>query len=129
MEKKQKTDSQYADDMVDFMGSNPDLMADIIADPSATSFITELRGRGYVVKPADNDVDDGIRAVSSMFYRRKIRVHERCAGLITELRSYVWDDKARERGEEKPIKQLDHGPDALRYYVMTKLPEWRRGVN
>ena len=129
VEKKQKTDSQYADDMVDFMGSNPDLMADIIADPSATSFITELRGRGYVVKPADNDVDDGIRAVSSMFYRRKIRVHERCAGLITELRSYVWDDKARERGEEKPIKQLDHGPDALRYYVMTKLPEWRRGVN
>ena len=24
VEKKQKTDSQYADDMVDFMGSNPD---------------------------------------------------------------------------------------------------------
>ena len=50
MEKKQKTDSQYADDMVDFMGSNPDLIADITADPSATNFITELRGRGYVVK-------------------------------------------------------------------------------
>ena len=53
--------------MVDFMGNNPDLMADIIADPSAASFITELRGRGYVVKPAENDVEDGIRAVSSMF--------------------------------------------------------------
>ena len=59
-------------------------MADIIADPSAASFITELRGRGYVVKPAENDVEDGIRAVSSMFYRGKIRVHERCTGLITE---------------------------------------------
>ena len=128
VEKVQKTDSQYGDDMVEFMGNNPDLMADIIADPSAASFITELRGRGYVVKPAENDVEDGIRAVSSMFYRGKIRIHERCAGLITELRSYVWDDKARERGEEKPVKQLDHGPDALRYYIFTKLPEWRIGI-
>lgn len=127
VEKRQKTDSQYGDDMGEFMGSNPDLTANIISDPSAASFITELRGRGYVVKPAENDVSDGIRAVSSMLFRRKIRVHERCAGLITELRSYVWDEKAAERGEEKPVKQLDHGPDALRYYVMTKLPEWRRG--
>lgn len=128
VEKVQKTDSQYGDDMAVFMGNNPDLMADIIADPSAASFITELRGRGYVVKSADNDVEDGIRAVSSMFYREKIRVHERCTGLITELRSYVWDDKARERGEEQPVKQLDHGPDALRYYIFTKLPEWRIGI-
>ena len=128
VEKVQKTDSQYGDDMSAFMGDNPDLTADIIADPSAASFITELRGRGYVVKPADNDVEDGIRAVSSMLYQGKIRIHKRCAGLITEMRSYVWDDKARERGEEKPVKQLDHGPDALRYYVYTKIPEWRRGV-
>ena len=128
VEKVQKTDSQYGDDMVEFMGSNPDLMADIIADPSAVSFITELRGRGYVVKPAENDVEDGIRAVSSMLYRGKIRIHERCTGLITEMRSYVWDDKARERGEEKPVKQMDHGPDALRYYIFTKLPEWRIGI-
>lgn len=127
-EKAQKTDSQYGDDMDVFMGDNPDLMADIVADPSAASFIMELRGRGYVVKPAENGVLDGIRAVASLFYQGKIRVHGRCAGLVTELRSYVWDDKAQERGEEKPVKQLDHGPDALRYYVMTKLPEWRRGV-
>lgn len=128
VEKEQKTDSQYGDDMDTFMGSNPDLIADIVADPSAASFIAELRGRGYVVKPAENDVLDGIRAVASLFYQGKIRVHGRCTGLITELRSYVWDEKAQEKGEEKPVKQLDHGPDALRYYVMTKLPEWRRGV-
>nr|UCW36578.1 MAG: terminase large subunit [Caudoviricetes sp.] len=127
VEKKQKTDSQYGSDMDAFMGDNPDLMADIVVDPSAASFITELRGRGYVVKPADNDVLDGIRAVASMFYQGKIRIHEQCSGLITELRSYVWDEKAQECGEEKPVKQLDHGSDALRYYVYTKIPEWRRG--
>lgn len=124
----QKTDSQYGDDMVVFMGDNPDLQCDIVADPSAASFIVELKGRGYIVKPGDNEVEDGIRVVAALFQSGKIKVHERCAGLITELRSYVWDDKAAQHGDEKPVKQLDHGPDALRYYCMTKLPKWRRNV-
>ncbi len=124
----QKTDSQYGDDMVAFVGDNPDLQCEIVADPSAASFIAELRGRGYIVKPADNEVLDGIRVVAALFQSGKIKVHERCAGLITELRSYVWDDKAAQHGDEKPVKQLDHGPDALRYFCMTKLPKWRRNV-
>lgn len=124
----QKTDSQYGDAMVSFMGDNPDLQCDIVADPSAASFIVELKGRGYIVKPGDNEVEDGIRVVAALFQSGKIKVHERCTGLITELRSYVWDDKAAQHGDEKPVKQLDHGPDALRYYCMTKLPKWRRNV-
>lgn len=122
----QKTDSQYGDDMAVFMGDNPEFMCGIIADPSAASFITELRGRGYAVRPADNEVLDGIREVSTLFHTGRLKVHERCAGLIMELRSYAWDEKAGERGEERPLKQLDHGPDALRYYVRTKLPSWRK---
>ena len=126
-QKGQKTDSQYGDDMDIFMGDNPDLMGDIVSDPSAASFITELRGRGHMVTPANNDVLDGIRVVATLLQTGKIRIHkERCSGLITELRSYVWDEKAGEHGDEKPVKQLDHGPDALRYFCMTKLPEWRK---
>lgn len=124
----QKTDSQYGDDMVSFMGDNPDLQSDIVSDPSAASFIAELKSRGYIVKPADNEVLDGIRVVAALFQSGKIKIHERCTGLITELRSYVWDDKAAQHGDEKPVKQLDHGPDALRYFCMTKLPKWRRNV-
>lgn len=124
----QKTDSQYGDDMAAFMGDNPDLQSDIVADPSAASFIAELKGRGYIVKPGDNEVLDGIRVVAALFQSGKIKIHERCTGLITELRSYVWDDKAAQHGDEKPVKQLDHGPDALRYFCMTKLPKWRRNV-
>lgn len=90
------------------------------------SFIAELRNRRHIVKPTDNEILDGIRVVYALFETGKIGVHEQCIGLITELRSYVWDEKAAERGEEKPVKQLDHGPDALRYYIMTKLPAWRR---
>lgn len=124
----QKTDSQYADDMKIFMGKKPEEQCAIVVDPSAASFIQELRGRGWVVKPANNEVLDGIRAASTMIARKRIMINRNCKGLIKELQSYVWDDKASERGEEKPVKQLDHAPDALRYYIKTILPKWRIGM-
>lgn len=124
----QRTDAQYADDMAEFMGADPEKQCPIICDPSAASFITELRGRGYFVKPADNEVLDGIRTVGALFQKRYIKINrEACHGLIAELQAYVWDDKAAQRGEEKPVKTLDHAPDALRYMIMTTLPAWRRG--
>jgi hypothetical protein len=43
------------------------------------------------------------------------------------MRSYVWDEKAGQIGEEKPVKMLDHGPDAARYMV-NSLPEWRTSI-
>ena len=124
----QKTDAQYADDMAEFMGSRPEDQCLIIVDPSAASFIQELRSRGWVVKEADNEVLDGIRKVGALYAKRQIRINRNnCKGLISETQSYVWDDKAAERGEEKPVKQLDHGPDALRYRV-NALPAWRIGI-
>lgn len=124
----QKTDAQYADDMAEFMGSRPEDQCTVVVDPSAASFITELRGRGFYVKAAENEVLDGIRVTATLFARKNLMINKSCAGLRSELQSYVWDDKATERGEEKPVKQLDHGPDALRYYCFTVLPKWRIGI-
>ena len=123
----QKTDVQYADDMETFMGPEDQDWCEIVIDPSAASFIAELRSRGFYVTTANNEVLDGIRVVGSLLARRMIRINRKCKGLTGEMRSYVWDDKAAERGEEKPVKQKDHGPDALRYYCYTKLPKWRIG--
>lgn len=124
----QKTDAQYADDMAVFMGDRPADQCLIVVDPSAASFIQELRSRGWVVKEADNEVLDGIRKVGTLYAKHQIRINRNnCKGLISETQSYVWDDKAAERGEEKPVKQLDHGPDALRYRV-NALPAWRIGI-
>lgn len=80
----------------------------------------------YVI-PGDNEVLDGIRRVGSLFYHKSIRINRACTGLIGELQSYVWDSKAAAMGVERPVKTLDHGPDALRYYVNTVLPKWRYG--
>ena len=120
-EHRQKTDKENADDFMKFMGKN---WCAVIVDPSAASFIAELRSRGVYVMPADNDVIDGIRKTASLIQRRVIKVCSECTDCINETGVYMWDDKAALRGEEKPIKQQDHSMDALRYYI-NSLPAWR----
>ena len=90
-------------------------------DPSAASFIAELRKRGYKVLKAKNDVLDGIRLVGTLLNLGLLIFSSSCTGTIKEFASYVWDDKALERGEDKPVKQHDHGCDAVRYFVSTVL--------
>ena len=120
-----KTDAEYADAMREFMTDDPQEQCMIVVDPSAKSFITELRQRGFYVREGNNDVLDGLRETATLFTLNHLHIHERCTGLIRELRSYVWDAKAEERGEEKPVKMQDHGCDALRYFTNTVLPDWR----
>ena len=120
-EYQQKTDREYADDLMAFMGEN---WCPVLVDPSAASFIAELRSRGVYVISADNDVLDGIRKTATLLKRRRIVICQECTGLIDEMGTYLWDEKAGMRGEERPVKQNDHGPDALRYYV-NSLPDWR----
>lgn len=120
-EHRQKTDKEYADDLIEFMGE-PECT--VLVDPSAASFIAELRSRGVYVRNAENDVLNGIRRVSQLFHMRKLLVNRRCTGLIDELGVYSWDDKAAARGEEKPVKERDHGADGLRYFC-NSLPDWR----
>ncbi|GAB6170562.1 PBSX family phage terminase large subunit [Paradesulfitobacterium aromaticivorans] len=115
----QKTDSQYADDLIEFIGN--DIPDEIILDPSAASFKAELRQRGLRVKDADNEVNDGIRVTSSMIGLRLYRVHEKCIHTREEITSYAWDEKARLRGEEKPVKVKDHTCDGVRYFCKTKI--------
>ena len=111
--------------MASFQGEDPQYFCDIIVDPSAASFIQELRGRGWAVKAADNTVLDGIRKTSSLLALGRIRINrDRCPGLIDELYSYVWDERAALIGEDKPVKDRDHGCDALRYRI-NALPSWR----
>lgn len=106
-ERRQKTDEQYADDLDAFLEGRKDAI--IIIDPAAASFITALRNRGYMIKPADNAVRDGLRVVSTLMSKRLIRVRaDACPNLIREISGYVWDEKARLRGEEAPVKVDDH---------------------
>ena len=114
---RQKTDSEYADDLEAFVSGLK--IREIIVDPSAASFIAELRKRGFIVRKADNDVLNGIRLVGNLLNEGKIKISSECEGAIKEFASYVWDDKAAERGEDRPVKENDHAMDSIRYFCKT----------
>ena len=118
---RQKTDEEYADDMEAFMGKT---QCAIIVDPSAASFIAALRRRGMYVIAADNEVISGIRRVSTLLQLGRLKINKTCTPLLGEMGTYLWDQKACQHGEEKPLKERDHGPDALRYFA-NSLPDWR----
>lgn len=118
---KQKTDSAYVSDMIRFAGLPDTCDSIIIVDPSAVSFITALQVEGFFVRAANNDVINGIMRLSSLIGQKRLKIHESCTGLISEMEGYSWDEKSANSGTEKPLKVRDHGPDALRYYVNTCL--------
>lgn len=116
-ENNQKTDSEYADDLEEF--TNGLNIERVIVDPAAASFIAELKKRGFRIKKAKNDVLDGIRFVGNMLNLCTLLFSKDCKETIKEFSSYIWDEKALERGEDKPIKQHDHCMDAVRYFAYT----------
>ena len=116
---KQKTDREYADDLKEWLDGTK--IKAVIVDPAAASFIAELRKHGYSVIKAKNDVEDGIRVVGTKLNQEKILFSDTCENTIKEFASYIWDEKAAEHGEDKPVKQFDHAMDSLRYFVYTIL--------
>lgn len=116
---KQLTDEEMADMIEQLTKSEPYPVEKIIIDPSATSLKVLLRNRGYLIKDADNEVLEGIKITNSALYQKKYMINKHCKHTIEEIGGYVWDEKAKDRGIEKPVKINDHACDAIRYAVNT----------
>ncbi|GKU79871.1 PBSX family phage terminase large subunit [Paenibacillus sp. L3-i20] len=115
---RQKTDEEYCDDLIEFVGKLS--LKGVIIDPSAASFIAAIKKRGvFPVIQADNSVIDGIRDVASALVEGLIKYNDCCTETFREFSSYVWDEKAAARGEDKPVKENDHQMDGDRYFVRT----------
>lgn len=124
---KQLTDVEYSQQLRDWIEPTGITPSRWFVDPSAASFHVQMWRDGVLnVQNANNDVEQGLRLVGSLIANDRVRFHESCAGLLDEIPSYVWDDKAAERGVEQPVKKDDHGPDALRYALMGLRHVWRR---
>ena len=110
----QRTDEEYCDNIDELAkGYN---IRQIIVDPSAASFITALRKRGYSVRKANNDVLDGIRRTAVYLKNGNIKIHRSCVDSIAEFGLYRWDDKAT---SDTVIKENDHAMDEIRYFCNT----------
>jgi PBSX family phage terminase large subunit len=103
---RQMTDDEYADEFDAFWGERrPDK---VYIDPSAASLKLALQNRGYSIFSADNDVLEGIKYVSTLLHTGKLTFSPSCHNLIEEMGSYIWDANAQKRGEDKPLKAMDH---------------------
>lgn len=116
---KQKTDVEYSQDLKEFVGNLN--IKSVIVDPSAASLKAQLKKDGFRVKNAINDVGNGIGYVGSALVQNRIKYNDCCIETFREFASYVWDKKASDRGEDKPVKENDHHMDGDRYFVNTIL--------
>lgn len=117
---RQKTDAEYATDLEERFGDlKPRLQ--VILDPSAASFRSELTRRGWRAWPAKNDVIDGIRTQAKMLRSGEYKLLDVPGNkqAIRDYGAYLWDAKAQARGEDKPLKQHDHTKDEERYALHT----------
>ena len=110
---KQKTNSEYAEDVISFL--EPYGVRAIYIDPSATSFKLELQRRKQTVVSANNEVLPGIEYMSSEMKRGNLFILNNCKNLIREIEGYVWDSSKVIKGIDAPIKENDHSVDATRY--------------
>ncbi|MDO4326992.1 MAG: PBSX family phage terminase large subunit [bacterium] len=114
---RQKTDAEFSADLTAWLKGEK--IRAVVLDPAAASFKAQLEKDGYKVKKAKNDVLDGIRFVATLLNQGSIFIDKSCENLIKEFASYIWDAKAGERGEDKPVKEHDHCLDSLRYLAYT----------
>ena len=95
-------------------------------DPSAAQLIASLRRADIPARGVKRGVIDGIKEVSRFIRdadgRVRLRIHPRCKNLVRELsEDYRYPEGSEARGDVKPVKEDDHGPDALSYYVWLRM--------
>lgn len=116
-ERRQMTDEEYYACLVALAGDLP--IRQVVADPSAASFITCIRRHGrFAVKKANNQVLDGIRLTASYLAGGQLLIDKSCRDCIREFRSYVWDESAE---TDAVVKANDHAMDEIRYFCSTIL--------
>lgn len=113
---RQKTVSELVNELRKWLGNVQPTT--VYIDPSATALITECRRSGFAVKPAKNNVVEGIAKVSSMLAAGELTFSDKCAHTIEEFAGYSWDTSRPE--SDTPLKINDHCMDAVRYFANSR---------
>ena len=113
--RRQKTDQEYAGDLERLAGGRA--IQAVIVDPSAASFMLELRRRGWRVQKAVNDVISGIRLTAQLLKSGKLVICRGCGDTLREMGLYRWAQG--EDGQDRVCKADDHAMDEMRYFAAT----------
>jgi PBSX family phage terminase large subunit len=112
---KQLTDSEYADRLDDYFAEYKRMVRYVVVDPSAASFILELKKRGWNVKKADNDVIDGIKHQAKFLQTGlyKLGPDSSVNQASEDYSAYLWDEKKQAKGQDEPLKGKNDGSHCL----------------
>ena len=114
---KMLTDADYSRALKQLGAGYP--VEKVIVDPSAASFIAQLRHDGvFTVRKAKNGVLPGIQLVARYLKEGRLLMGAGCSNAIREFSQYRWQEN-----EEKdlPWKENDHAMDDVRYFCATVL--------
>jgi phage terminase large subunit len=89
----------------------------IYADSAEPARIEEICQNGFICKPAEKDVNDGIDFVK----RQKLHITKDSVNLLKEISGYKYREDKNKVTLEEPLKFNDHLMDALRYGLYTHL--------
>lgn len=88
-------------------------------DHAEADRLESMRRAGLRVNEISKDVAAGIDTVQNLLRQNRLFIHKNCTNLIFEFNFYRWREKTGSqimRNEpEEPIKEHDHGLDAIRY--------------
>lgn len=92
----------------------------IWADSAEPKSIEEIRRAGFNIKPVVKGADS-ITFGISVLQEKAMLITKSSVNLIKELRAYSWDSDKTGKKLNKPIDNMNHAMDALRYFAMMAL--------
>lgn len=118
-----KTNTAYSQEfrreILDFNGGIIPDAIDIDSGGGGLSLIHQLRDDypNLVIQHAIKvDVSSEIQKLANALFQHKLVLYgPGCPRGIPQLANYVYDDKAKDRGKDEPLKRDDDFPDMLRY--------------
>lgn len=119
-----KTNEEIGEYVKSYVDSNH--VSYVYPDPAEPDRIEELERIGIPTREVNKSVIDGINKVRSLLKTKKLYVSNRCEDLINEFETYHYPEERKSKlnksAYEKPVKEDDHGMDALRYALFMNAP-------
>ena len=97
-----------------------------VGDPSAAELREAFRQEDIPARGAKNDILEGVKKTMNLVCNvdefQRLIIHPRCKEFIYEMsEGYQMPEGTKSgQGQVKPLKQDDHGCDAIRYWAITR---------
>ena len=124
----QKALSQQGAALEEFIQTRRD--TEVLVASNASGLQSELTRRGIWFNSLEDKDEEakllsGIRTAQQLMQQTKLKVHQRCRTLLSQLGMYSWDQKKSALGYTVPVAGNDHAVAPVMLAIEAKIPDWR----